>query len=130
MASLFAEKARFQFAIKVLNCAQESSSSNPKVLYNLAYLNHLMGNYEKSLTILVSYRQKHSSNLNEDIQILFGINNFFLRNYKDAISTFKRLVIQYPENHAYLYNYAAMMHVSSLPEYLLTSRKSQRGPSK
>lgn len=111
IAALFAEKGRFNDSIKVLNCAQEAQSNNPKVLYNLAFLNHLMGNYEKSLTILSSYNQKHSAKFNEDIQILYGINNFFLKQYKDAFLAFQKLVTMFPDNNTHLYNLAAFMHV-------------------
>lgn len=67
--------------------------------------------HEKSLTILVSYYQKHYSIFNESVEILFAINNLILKNFKDAYRQFQKLVLKYPNNYGYVYNFATFMHV-------------------
>ena len=59
----------------------------------------------------MSYNQKYSDQFNESAEILFAVNNLILKNYKDAYRQFQKMVLKYPNNHGYVYNFATFMHV-------------------
>ena len=59
----------------------------------------------------MSYHQKHQDVFNENVEILFAINNLILKNYNDAYKCFQKMVMMYPNNYGYLYNLSSFMNV-------------------
>jgi len=54
-AITFAERGRPREAMDVMNICKEVAPSNRAVLYNLAFMEYLNKNHEKSMTIIESY---------------------------------------------------------------------------
>lgn len=124
IAAIFGERARFKDCTDILSTCQEAHPNNPKVLYNLALVEYFKENFDKSLTILVSHRQKHQEGFNESVEILFAINNLLLKEYQEAAKQFKKMVMMYPHMHGYVYNLAAYMHEYLKNLFKLSKRDS------
>lgn len=131
-AAVLAERMTFKQATEILQLCQEANPNNSKVQYNLALLEYFKGSYEKSFTILESFMKKNPGVFNEEVIILFAINNLMLKNPKDAQRQFQRMMLMYPHKHEYLFNLAMFMHVrlrTHRQDYVMNSSKlNKRDP--
>jgi outer membrane protein assembly factor BamD (BamD/ComL family) len=92
----FAERGRFREAIEVINVCKEAAPNNQQVLYNLAFLEYLNKNHEKSMTIIESYLQKYDVNSNEHIEMLYMLNKFKLKKFPEARRRMKLMILRNP----------------------------------
>jgi len=81
-AVTFAERGRRVEANDVMNICKEAAPNNKQVLFNLAFIEFINKNHEKSVTILESYMQKFD--IDEDVEMLYMMNKFKLKKYNES----------------------------------------------
>lgn len=122
----FAERGRFREAIEVINVCKEAAPNNQQVLYNLAFLEYLNKNHEKSMTIIESYLQKYDVNSNEHIEMLYMLNKFKLKKFPEARRRMKLMILRNPNLYKNMYNFGALMNEYVSHIFKLSNRDPQQ----